>query len=388
MAYGRVRGAFTRALTTLLLGLGLIIPVASPAGAGSIAQTRALIAKLSTQLAQQQRTSEITANQYDQAKVDLASINSHIVTLQHQEVTIRGEIADTTAKLRVDLVRAYVLGIADSQIMSLFNQKVTSSDARRVYEDEVIGNLRRLQRQYQNQRTQLDQTLAQLAQQQRNAAAKQNQLQVLLANNLRLEAATRKTLTQVTAQLKSQIISYEIAVGVAAAKHHDLAGQAKAIAAAAAVGGQAAANLVTEAIQRALVKPVIGQIAGSAQGLRALAYAKSQIGVPYVWGGETPGVGFDCSGLVQWAWARAGIQIPRTTSTQWPALHHVPLTALQPGDLLFYYNLDGDHTVDHVVMYAGSGPWGASTIIAAAHSGTNVSLAPLFTSGLIGAARP
>ena len=134
--------------------------------------------------------------------------------------------------------------------------------------------------------------------------------------------------------------------------------------------------------------PTIGQIAGSAEGNAALHFAMSQIGVPYVWGGEAPGVGFDCSGLVQWAWAKAGFRIPRTTQTMWPAMKHVPLAALQPGDLLFYYNLDGDHQVDHVVMYAGSGPWGANTIIAAAHSGTRVSLAPLFTSGLIGAARP
>jgi peptidoglycan DL-endopeptidase CwlO len=99
-------------------------------------------------------------------------------------------------------------------------------------------------------------------------------------------------------------------------------------------------------------------------------------------------VGFDCSGLVQWAWARAGVHIPRTTSTQWPRMTHVPLNQLQPGDLLFYYNLDGDHTVDHVVMYVGSGPYGVNTIIAAARTGTQIALAPLFTTGLIGAARP
>jgi cell wall-associated NlpC family hydrolase len=92
--------------------------------------------------------------------------------------------------------------------------------------------------------------------------------------------------------------------------------------------------------------------------------------------------------LVQWAWAKAGFVIPRTTESQWAALRHIPLTSLQPGDLLFYYNLDGDHEVDHVVMYAGSGPWGTSTTIAAAHTGTNVSLAPIFTFGLVGAARP
>jgi cell wall-associated NlpC family hydrolase len=92
--------------------------------------------------------------------------------------------------------------------------------------------------------------------------------------------------------------------------------------------------------------------------------------------------------LVQWAWAKAGFTIPRTSQSQWADLQHIPLTALQPGDLLFYYNLDDDDSVDHVVMYAGSGPWGTNTIIAAAHTGTRVSLAPIFTFGLVGAARP
>jgi cell wall-associated NlpC family hydrolase len=154
------------------------------------------------------------------------------------------------------------------------------------------------------------------------------------------------------------------------------------------VGGQSAANLVIEAIQEAVQTVTIAEVAGTAQGAKAVAEAESQIGVPYVWGGETPRVGFDCSGLVQWAWTQAGIAIPRTTESQWPDMLHVTLTDLQPGDLLFYFNLDGDHEVDHVVMYVGSGPWGVDTTIAAAHTGTDVALAPLFTAGLIGAARP
>jgi cell wall-associated NlpC family hydrolase len=69
-------------------------------------------------------------------------------------------------------------------------------------------------------------------------------------------------------------------------------------------------------------------------------------------------------------------------------LTHVSLNSLQPGDLLFYFNLDGDNLVDHVVMYVGSGPYGADTIIAAPYTGANVEYEPLFTEGLIGAARP
>ena len=73
------------------------------------------------------------------------------------------------------------------------------------------------------------------------------------------------------------------------------------------------------------------------------------------------------------------MSIPRTTETQWPALTHVSLTALQPGDLLFYYNLDGDSQVDHVVMYAGSGPYGTDTVIQAPFTGSTVSYSPIFT---------
>ena len=122
--------------------------------------------------------------------------------------------------------------------------------------------------------------------------------------------------------------------------------------------------------------------------MAAVQAAVSQLGVPYVFGGEQAGVGFDCSGLVQWAWSQAGVAIPRVTETQWPALTHVSLDALEPGDLLFYYNLDGDDQVDHVVMYAGSGPYGTDTVIQAPFTGATVSYSPIFTEGLIGAARP
>jgi cell wall-associated NlpC family hydrolase len=216
-------------------------------------------------------------------------------------------------------------------------------------------------------------------------------MKALLEANVELQNQTQATLSTVKGKLKVEIINYEIQAGAAAARSRDTAAEQKAITAATAVGGQSAANQVIEAEQAATPSSgtvTIAEVGSTAQGLAAVRYAESQLGVPYVWGGETPGVGFDCSGLVQWAWGKAGISIPRTTETQWPALLHVSPTELQPGDLLFYYNLDGDDEVDHVVMYVGSGPWGVDTTIAAPYTGADVSLAPLFTAGLIGEARP
>jgi cell wall-associated NlpC family hydrolase len=369
-----------------ILVFGLLVP--TWAGAQTIAQTQAEIAQLSSQLSQQEKTSEITANEYDADQSELVTLNANIVHLQAKEVTKRAAITVTSQKLVTSIVRAYVDGAADAQILALFNQNITSSDARKVYEDQVIGNLTQLKNTFEREKKSLDATIADVAGQRAKAQQQSVVIKALLAQNVRNENATRATLQVVTAKLKSEIITYEIRVGVAAAKSKNTAGEEAAVAAASAVGGQSAANEVINAIQAALPTLISGTPAGTAQGLAALKAAETQIGVPYVWGGETPGAGFDCSGLVQWAWAKAGFAIPRTTETQWAELKHIPLTKLQPGDLLFYYNLDGDNQVDHVVMYAGSGPWGTSTIIAAAHTGTNVSLAPIFTFGLVGAARP
>ena len=387
----RVRRRGTTRTTSLVLlavltASWLFLPTS--VSASSIAVTQKQISDLSAALSRQEIRSEVTSNQYDAEMGDLASINTNIVNLQSQEAQKRAAAKATSKKLVVAVVRAYVLGAVGTQGLSLFNQNVTKADATKVYQDQVIGNLNKLVNTYEREQTSLQNTVAKVAAQRAKAQHATYELKGLLEQNIQLQNATQATLDTVTARLKGEIITYEISAGVTAAKANSTAGEEQAIAAASAVGGQSAANEVIDAIQAAIATPTIAQVGSSAQGDKAVQYAKSQIGVPYVWGGETAGVGFDCSGLVQWAWARAGITIPRTTESQYPDMIHVTLTQLQPGDLLFYYNLDGDHVVDHVVMYVGSGPWGVDTTIAAAHSGTTVSLAPLFTSGLIGAARP
>jgi peptidoglycan DL-endopeptidase CwlO len=117
----------------------------------------------------------------------------------------------------------------------------------------------------------------------------------------------------------------------------------------------------------------------STQAQKAVAFAYAQLGKPYQWGATGPG-SFDCSGLVQAAWAAAGVSIPRTTYEQWAALPHVSTSALEPGDLLY---LDG---IGHVVMYVGDGQ-----IIDAPQTGRDVEKVPLagwYASSLVGAARP
>jgi cell wall-associated NlpC family hydrolase len=110
-------------------------------------------------------------------------------------------------------------------------------------------------------------------------------------------------------------------------------------------------------------------VPASSQAGQAIAFAYAQLGCPYVYGATGPcHDGFDCSGLVQAAWAAAGVQIPRDTYEDWAELPHISLSALEPGDLILY---DGE---GHVAMYVGNG-----YIIDAPQTGLDVERIPMST---------
>ncbi|MEW2609724.1 NlpC/P60 family protein [Streptomyces sp. NPDC047880] len=92
-----------------------------------------------------------------------------------------------------------------------------------------------------------------------------------------------------------------------------------------------------------------GATAASGRGSAAVAAARSALGKPYVWGANGPS-GFDCSGLMQWSYAQAGVSLPRTSQAQRYAGRQVPLSEARPGDLVVYR---GD--ASHVGMYMGNG---------------------------------
>jgi len=155
---------------------------------------------------------------------------------------------------------------------------------------------------------------------------------------------------------------------------------------------QAVLDSLTASEQQQVLAGGLGGTGGSTSGTytgptgsqadTAVQFAYNQLGCPYVYGGTGPCAdGFDCSGLVQAAWAAAGIDIPRDTYEQWAALPHISASAIQPGDLL-YYNGEG-----HVAMYVGGG-----YIIDAPSTGYDIEKIPMSTAwyadSFDGAARP
>jgi peptidoglycan DL-endopeptidase CwlO len=86
-----------------------------------------------------------------------------------------------------------------------------------------------------------------------------------------------------------------------------------------------------------------------------LEAAESRLGMPYVWGGDGP-TDFDCSGLVQWSLARAGVVMPRVAAEQALTGPKVPLSELEPGDLLFYHtDPTAPDYISHVAIFIGDG---------------------------------
>jgi cell wall-associated NlpC family hydrolase len=104
----------------------------------------------------------------------------------------------------------------------------------------------------------------------------------------------------------------------------------------------------------------------------AVATARAQIGKPYRYGASGPSA-FDCSGLMRFSWAAAGVALPRTSGSQFASLRRVPIDELKPGDLVY--------RPGHVGMYIGKG-----RMVHSPHSGTRVQISPLGRTA--GAVRP
>ena len=115
-------------------------------------------------------------------------------------------------------------------------------------------------------------------------------------------------------------------------------------------------------------------------GERAARIAVGAVGVPYRWGGESPASGFDCSGLVRWAYGRIGIELPHSSYALYGEGRRVSAANMEPGDVLFFEGLG------HVGLYLGRG-----RMVHAPQSGRDVEVVRLGGEGyggrLIGARR-
>jgi hypothetical protein len=146
-------------------------------------------------------------------------------------------------------------------------------------------------------------------------------------------------------------------------------------------------NLLGTHVHVSLLREVVvirdaGEFLTRVQINTILQTAAHEVGKPYKWGAVGPD-DFDCSGLVQFAFATAGIRMPRVSQQQWFAGPHINYADARPGDLLFWHNDPTDQAdIDHVAIYAGNG-----MMLEAPHTGDFVKYVPVGMTNFAGVVR-
>jgi len=379
-----------------------VLGFARPAFGDAIADAKAKAAEIEATLTQAQNEMSALSQQYDEAQYHLTQINSNISTTKANIATTEQQVTQDRSTLAKAAVTNYITdGTAASQ-NPIFSGNQTTLGATTEYNKIAEGDINLSVDKLHTAENTLNAQEAQLQGEQAQAQAQVTQEQNAVAQNAQAIQQQKSALAQEQGQI-AQLVQQQQEAAAAAAAKAAAAQQAAAQRAAAqkAAAQQAAAQQAatqqasaTAAARSSSASPAAAPAPApaspvasvtpapptSAGGAGAVQAAESQLGVPYVWGGETPGVGFDCSGLTAWSWGQVGVSLPHFSGGQMADSTPVPINDLQPGDLLFY----GPGGSDHVAMYVGGG-----SMIEAPYTGAVVWITGLrLGSGFVGAGRP
>ena len=387
----RNRVIATLAVASLLGSTSAMIAVAAPASADQISDAQAQASAISAKINATEAQIASLTGQVDQADYKLNQLQSQIAASQAQMAKDQHTVSTDQSQLRTQALADYTSSGTSNTATQLFTSNVNTSGIRSEYSTIAAGNVTATIDHLHTAQAQLAATQSSLEQQQAQAQTTKDNLASAQAQASSLANQDKATLASVDANIQQLVTQKQQAEAAAAAAAAQAAFNQK-VAAAKTAQAQAAAAPVTVSTTHtggsgstagssgggsatvtpsAPAPPLSGGAAGAVQA------AEREIGVPYVWGGTTP-AGFDCSGLVMWAYAQVGIGLPHFSGAQFAATTHISMADIAPGDLLFY----GPGGSDHVAMYVGGG-----SMIEAPYTGANVLITGVRTGGLAGIGR-
>jgi peptidoglycan DL-endopeptidase CwlO len=291
-------------VTVSVFAAGLLIGVTASASATpkpTLSQVQAKLAKLQSQL-------QKLDQQYDQVKQQLAATDQRLALINKEVAAYGVKFATLREEIGRIAVTAYEDGNLNSSVALLTSGKP----------QQILNQSSILLELSASNAAQINQFLA---------AAKQLTSTQLLAKRTQIGILQLQSGLTKRRQAMQKLVNSE----------------------------QALVNQLTPA-QQAAVGPAGGTTSPvkyngptATQAEKAVAFAYSKIGCPYVWGGTGPcSSGYDCSGLTSTAWASAGVSIPRTSEEQWAQLPHVSTANMQPGDIMVF------NGAGHVGIYVGN----------------------------------
>ena len=345
--------------------LATLCGVASASQPVSTLQSKSSV--LAAKIATIQVKLQVLGEEYDQAATREALLKRDIHKDLRSIATTRATVGTDRQSLEREVIDAYVNDGTSSGALSVLTGKEDAYPAQQTYVEAAAGKLSAAVSTLRGSEHAL---IARTTQLLHDGAQSRISLKTLGA----ARDHANKLDTQLTATLAG--INGSLAAAVAREEQQQ---------AAQAAAQAAAKKTIEEAKQQSEASPSTAPSAatttpsGDGPGLVAVRAAESQIGVPYVWGGASPGYGFDCSGLAMWSWGQAGVSLPHSAEDQYLSIEHIPFSDLQPGDLVFYAS--GGY-VYHVVMYIGDGK-----VVQAEQTGTLIQITTMWP-GAYAAGRP
>jgi cell wall-associated NlpC family hydrolase len=300
---------------------------AGAAAAPTIAQVKAQVNTLQAKIDMIGQQYDAANQEYGSAQARLAQVQKQAANAQASYDTARAQLAAVAVSVYENSNQTSVLGLLSSgNPASVLSQASLVLEVAGTHNEEATRFLTAAQTlaSVREQRQRTEQGIAQI----------RAQLATQKASLNKLLASSKATLDSLTAAQQAQVTADTIG------------------------GTTSSSSGQSGATPMAYTGPT------GTQADNAVAFAYAQLGKPYVYGATGPS-SYDCSGLVQAAWAAAGVAIPRTTFEDWDSLPHIPVSQMVPGDLIIY---DGE---GHVAMYVGGG-----YIIDAPHTGADVERVP------------
>jgi cell wall-associated NlpC family hydrolase len=279
------------------------------------------------------------SQKYDQANTQLGKLQQQVSQMQSRIAAEQSNLTRLQNSLGELAAAQYRAGGVDQTLQLMLSQHPDQYLQQSTTLSEVgsqqsasMTQIQQIQQQLRQDKTQASQALSQMQAQRTTLANDKSQIQQKLSQ-------AQSLLNSLTAQQQAELAQQQAAAQQAAQ--------------------QQAQQLAQQQQQLQSVPGVSGRA-----GI-AVAYVESKLGDPYVWGATGPDA-FDCSGLMEAAWAAAGVSIPRDTYDEVAGLQQIPVSDVQPGDLIQYYG------GSHVGMYIGNG-----MVVHASEPGVGVVEAPM-----------
>lgn len=367
----------TVALAALLAG-ATFVGAAPASGQSSVDDKRQEAREVAARLDELSTRYERLQDRSNAAQAQLAEVEGNITQAEARLADTVEERDQRKAELQTYAVDAYLGGPDNSALtVAVDSRNEREMPLRLGYLDTVTGNRTQLIEDLAATEEDVADRVAELRESRQDAADLVDQINQSAADAQQAIDEQEQLQSQIDSELAALIEQQRAEEAAARQAEIDAAAQAAAQAAQAPAADPTGGGTGTDPGTPPAPTPSPTPPPPASGAAGAVEAALSMQGVPYRWAGADPS-GFDCSGLMMWAWARAGRSLPHSSSAQYSVTRRVSAADLQPGDLVFYFS-----PISHVGMYIGGGQ-----IVHAPHTGSYVQVVKHGLRGIARRLRP